>query len=107
MSNSEELSKNVPVEIAPVEVPTQAAAEVPMQPPAEIHAQALVACDDSSTWTRTLGWVSFAAGMVTLGYFIGRQLRARYNFRRRTPYDFYSHAGDEQTNGNAEYGVGI
>jgi hypothetical protein len=64
----------------------------------------------SSVLARTIGWVSVAAGMVALGYFVGRQLRARYNFRRRTPYDFFSHAGDKQDstgNGSAEYGVGI
>lgn len=63
--------------------------------------------EDRSVLARTIGWVSFGAGMVALGYYVGRQLRARYNFRRRTPYDFYSHAGDGQNNGNAEFGVGV
>lgn len=76
-------------------------------PETETHAQELAACGSSSSaLTRTIGWISVGAGMVALGYFVGRQLRARYNFRRRTPYDFYSHAGDEYNN-NAEYGVGI
>ncbi len=60
---------------------------------------------------RTLGWISVAAGVVAVSFYVGRQLRAQYNFRRRTPYDFYSHAGDEQSrrgaNNNAEYGVGV
>jgi hypothetical protein len=66
--------------------------------------------ESSSVLARTIGWVSVAAGMIALGYFVGRQLRVRYNFRRRTPYDFFSHAGDEQGNsgnGGAEYGVGV
>lgn len=54
---------------------------------------------------RTFGWVSVAAGAVTVGYFVGRNLRARYRLKRRTPYDFFSHAGD--TRNGAEYGVGI
>ena len=60
---------------------------------------------------RTLGWVSVAAGAVAVGVYVARQLRAQYVFNHRTPYDFYSHAGDEysprSTNSNAEYGVGV
>ncbi len=60
---------------------------------------------------RTLGWVSVAAGAVAVGVYVARQLRAQYNFSHRTPYDFYSHAGDEysprSTSSNAEYGVGV
>lgn len=56
-------------------------------------------------WVRIVGWTSVATGTLALGYFIGRNLRARYLLNRRTPYDFYAHAGD---NGNSmEYGVGI
>ena len=56
-------------------------------------------------WGRILGWTSVATGALTVGYLVGRNLRARYRMNRRTPYDFYSHAGDK---GNGiEYGVGI
>ena len=56
-------------------------------------------------WIRVLGWTSVATGAVTVGFFVGRNLRARYLLNHRTPYDYYSHAGD---NGNGiEYGVGI
>ena len=56
-------------------------------------------------WIRILGWTSVATGAVAVGFFVGRNLRARYRLNHRTPYDFYSHAGD---NGNGiEYGVGI
>jgi hypothetical protein len=56
-------------------------------------------------WVRIVGWTSVATGAVAVGFLVGRNLRARYRMNRRTPYDFYSHAGD---NGNSvEYGVGI
>ena len=56
-------------------------------------------------WVRIVGWTSVATGAVAVGFLVGRNLRARYRMNRRTPYDYYSHAGD---NGNhVEYGVGI
>lgn len=59
----------------------------------------------SAPWLRILGWTSVATGALTVGFLVGRNLRARYRLNHRTPYDFYSHAGD---NGNGlEYGVGI
>lgn len=59
----------------------------------------------AAPWVRILGWSSVATGAVAVGFFVGRNLRARYILNHRTPYDFYSHAGD---NGNGvEYGVGI
>lgn len=54
---------------------------------------------------RALGWASVAVGIAALGIFVGRELRSRYKFNRRTPSDFYSHAGDEgQT---TDFGMGI
>lgn len=54
---------------------------------------------------RAIGWASVATGAVAVGFFVGRNLRARYRLNHRTPYDYYSHAGD---NGNhVEYGVGV
>ena len=56
-------------------------------------------------WIRIVGWTSVATGAVAVGFLVGLNLRARYRMNRRTPYDYYSHAGD---NGNhVEYGVGI
>src|ERR1700739_2331447 len=52
--------------------------------------------EEESTLLKTVGWVSAGLGAVALGLFIGRELRQRYEFNRRTPYDFYSHSGDEQ-----------
>jgi hypothetical protein len=42
--------------------------------------------------------------VAALGIFLGREIRNRYKFKRRTPYDFYSSAGNQQT---SEFGMGI
>jgi hypothetical protein len=60
--------------------------------------------DDESTLIKTIGWISAGLGAVALGLFVGRELRLRYKFNRRTPYDLYSHSGDEQ---DLEVGLGI
>ena len=67
----------------------------PMDAPAE---------EETST-LRTLGLATMLLGAVTLGLFLGRELRFRYKFRRRTPSDFFSNAGDPIA--NAEYGMGV
>ena len=61
--------------------------------------------EEESTLLKTVGWVSAGLGAVALGLFIGRELRQRYEFNRRTPYDFYSHSGDEQQ--EADFGLGV
>lgn len=53
---------------------------------------------------KTAAWITAGLGALALGLVIGRELRLRYKFNRRTPYDFYAHAGDEQ---EIEFGVGI
>jgi len=60
--------------------------------------------EENSLALRAIGWASVALGVITLGVFVGRELRQRYKFNRRTPSDFYSHAGDEM---RADYGMGI
>jgi hypothetical protein len=60
---------------------------------------------EESTLLRTVGWVTAGLGAVAVGLFVGRELRQRYKFNRRTPYDFYSHSGDEVQ--DMEFGVGI
>ncbi len=60
---------------------------------------------EDSRLLRTVGWVSAGMGAVALGLFVGRELRQRYKFNRRTPYDYYAHANDEQQ--DMEFGVGI
>jgi hypothetical protein len=60
---------------------------------------------EESTLLRTVGWVTAGLGAVAVGLFVGRELRQRYKFNRRTPYDFYAHSGDEVQ--DMEFGVGI
>ena len=47
-----------------------------------------------------LGGIAVAA----LGLFAGLELRNRYRFKRRTPYDFYANAGEQQA---SEFGLGV
>jgi hypothetical protein len=61
--------------------------------------------EESAVALKAIGWTSVALGVTALGLYVGRELRQRYKFKRRTPYDFYSHAGDQTQ--NAEYGMGI
>jgi hypothetical protein len=60
--------------------------------------------DEETTLIKTVGWISAGLGAVALGLFLGRELRQRYRFNRRTPYDAYAHAGDEQ---DIDFGLGI
>ena len=53
---------------------------------------------------RVLGWFSLGMAVAALSIYAGVELRSRYKFRHRTPYDFYAAAGESQT---AEFGVGI
>lgn len=66
---------------------------------------------EESGLLRTVGWVSAALGAVALGLIVGRELRQRYKFNRRTPYDLYAHSGDALRGmsdlSDAEFGVGI
>ena len=54
---------------------------------------------------RTVGWVSAGVTAVALGLIVGREIRQRYKFNRRTPYDFYAHSGDQVQ--DVDFGVGI
>lgn len=61
-----------------------------------------------SNWTgfaNAAGWVTAGLGAVALGLIVGRELRQRYKFNHQTPYDFYSHAGDDMR--DVEFGVGV
>ena len=60
---------------------------------------------EETTMIRTIGWITAGLGAVALGLVVGRELRQRYKFNRRTPYDFYAHSGDEMQ--DMEFGVGI
>lgn len=50
---------------------------------------------------RAIGWLSAGMALAAISIFVGRELRSRYRFNHRTPYDFYDHVGDN------EFGVGI
>lgn len=57
-----------------------------------------------SNTLRVIGWFSFGMAVAAVGIYVGSQLRSRYKFKRRTPYDFYSNAGEQQA---SEFGMGI
>ena len=60
--------------------------------------------EHSSRLMKTVGWVSAGVGAVAIGLVVGREIRLRYKFSRRTPYDFYAHSGDER---DMDFGLGI
>ncbi len=51
-----------------------------------------------------IGWFSMGMAVAALGILLGAELRSRYRFNHRTPYDFYSNAGEQQA---SEFGVGV
>jgi hypothetical protein len=76
-----------------------------LKPAADSHAVPVEVDDeDDSAIFKTVGWISAGLGAVALGLFVGRELRQRYKFNRRTPYDLYAHSGDEQ---DVDFGLGI
>jgi len=63
------------------------------------------ASEGGRTFMRNVGLVSAGITVLAIGVVVGRELRERYRFNRRTPYDIYSHAGDQTQ--DLEFGVGI
>ena len=63
-----------------------------------------VVISEDSPLLKTIGWVSAGVGALAIGVVVGRELRTRYKFKRRTPYDLYAHSGDEQ---DFDFGLGI
>jgi hypothetical protein len=57
-----------------------------------------------SNTLRVIGWFSVGMAVAALGIYLGGELRSRYKFKRRTPYDFYSAGGEQQA---SEFGMGI
>ena len=53
---------------------------------------------------KIIGWFSVGIAVAAIGVIVGNELRSRYKFKQRTPYDFYANAGESQA---SEYGVGI
>jgi hypothetical protein len=56
------------------------------------------------TTLRVIGWFSVGMVVAALGIYLGSELRNRYKFNHRTPYDFYANAGERQA---SEFGMGI
>ena len=53
-----------------------------------------------------LMWTGIGLGVVAGALYLGYELR-KQRLSRRTPYDSYSHAGEDQLFNGTEYGVGI
>lgn len=64
----------------------------------------LVDVKKESCALRVATWFSMGIAVAAVGILVGRELRSRYKFKRRTPYDFYSSAGEYQA---GDFGVGI
>jgi hypothetical protein len=67
-----------------------------------IDEEAVEAAVESNT-LRVIGWFSVGMAVAALGIYLGSELRSRYKFKRRTPYDFYS-TSEQQA---SEFGMGI
>jgi hypothetical protein len=73
-----------------------------MSTDSEVLASAAEEAGESNT-LRVIGWFSVGMVVAALGIYVGHELRNRYKFKRRTPYDFYSNAGEQA----GEFGMGI
>jgi hypothetical protein len=64
------------------------------------------AAPEKGDWTtlRVITWFSAGMAVAAIGIFLGNELRCRAKFRKRTPYDFYSNAAEQQA---SEFGMGI
>ena len=68
------------------------------------------AAEESRVVLRNVGLVSAGITVLAVSVVVGRELRQRYKFTRRTPYDFYAHSGERghrPTQEYVEFGVGI
>jgi hypothetical protein len=69
------------------------------------HSNLTLLDDQEETKTlKVIGWFSVGMAVAALGLYVGREIRQRYKFNHRTPYDFYASAGNRQS---TEFGVGI
>ncbi len=74
-------------------------------PPEEPVAAVEQAQANESHLLRTVGWISAALGALAIGLIVGREIRQRYKFNRRTPYDLYAHSGDELPDADCSVGI--
>jgi len=72
--------------------------------PAELESITPTEETKESNTLQVITWFSVGMAVAAVGIFVGRELRSRYKFKRRTPYDFYSGASEYQA---GEYGVGV
>ena len=63
------------------------------------------AAQESRVVLRNVGLISAGITVLAVGVVVGRELRQRYKFSRRTPYDLYAHSGERGQ--ELEFGVGI
>jgi hypothetical protein len=78
---------------------------MPVDPETELLAEETPALENAgSPALRIITWVSIGVAVAAIGIFVGAELRSRYRFKKRTPYDFYANAGEQQA---GEFGVGI
>ncbi|MGA2652626.1 MAG: hypothetical protein ABSF28_18980 [Terracidiphilus sp.] len=57
-----------------------------------------------SNTLRVIGWFSIGMVVAALSIYLGYEVRSRYKFGKRTPYDFYANAGEHTA---SEFGMGI
>lgn len=62
------------------------------------------AAQEGRVVVRNVGLVSAGITALALGVVVGRELRQRYKFHRRTPYELYAHSGEQSQ--EIEFGVG-
>jgi hypothetical protein len=64
------------------------------------------AAPEKGEWTtlRVITWFSAGMAVAALGIYLGSELRSRARFKKRTPYDFYANADEQQA---GEFGMGI
>ncbi len=76
-----------------------------VDPETELLAEEIPALEKAgSPALRIITWVSIGVAVAAIGIYVGTELRSRYRFKKRTPYDFYANASEQQT---GEFGVGI
>lgn len=53
---------------------------------------------------KIVGWFSAGLAVAVLSIYVGAEIRSRYLFSKRTPYDFYSNLGEQPA---GDFGMGI
>ena len=71
----------------------------------ELQEVASSAEGESRLVLRNIGFISAGITVLAIGVVVGREVRQRYKFSRRTPYDMYAHSGDRGH--DVECSVGI